>query len=251
MWYLPRAESEERSDCMKPDGFEIVYEEGPCLAVFKPAGLLTQAPPYIDSLERRVKGFLKQRDEKPGRVYLGVPHRLDRPVSGLLVMAKHVRAARRLSEQFERRMVDKIYWALLEGTLDEDEGTWVDTIRKIPDVAQAELVSEDDPSGREAALEYRVIQRLPQRRTFVELRLETGRYHQIRVQAAARGFPVVGDSQYGASTPFGPEHDDHRLRAIALHARRLSFYHPMTRQPTELKAPLPDYWELSEYLADR
>ncbi len=75
---------------MKPCGFDILYEEGPCLAVAKPAGLLTQAPPYIDSLERRIKEFLRLRDEKPGRVYLGVPHRLDRPVSGVLVMAKHV-----------------------------------------------------------------------------------------------------------------------------------------------------------------
>ncbi len=77
---------------MEPAGFRILYEDGPCLGVWKPAGLLTQAPSHIDSLERRVKAFLKERDQRPGRVYLGVPHRLDRPVSGLLVLAKHVRA---------------------------------------------------------------------------------------------------------------------------------------------------------------
>ena len=185
---------------MSAMGFDILDEEGPCLVVAKPAGLLTQAPPYIDSLERRIKQFLKQRDEKPGRVYLGVPHRLDRPVSGVLVMARHVRAARRLSEQFERRMVDKTYWALLEGVVAGGEGTWIDAVRKIPDQAQAEIVAANDPDGRQAVLHYRVRQRWPTH-TFVELTLETGRFHQIRIQAASRGWPVLGDLRYGASMP--------------------------------------------------
>ena len=118
---------------MKPAGFDILYEEGPCLAVDKPGGLLTQAPPHIDSLEKRLRQYLQQRDAKPGRIYLGVPHRLDRPVSGVLLFARHVRAARRLSGQFERRMVDKRYVALLEGALDNDAGEWVDYIGKVPD----------------------------------------------------------------------------------------------------------------------
>ena len=111
----------------------ILYEEGPCLAVDKPGGLLTQAPPHIDSLERRLRQYLQQREAKPGRIYLGVPHRLDRPVSGVLLFARHVRAARRLSGQFERRMVDKRYVALLEGELDNDAGEWVDYIGKVPE----------------------------------------------------------------------------------------------------------------------
>ena len=84
---------------MTPDGFDILYEEGPCLVVSKPGGILTQAPPGIDSLEVRIKQFLKVRDDKPGKVYLGVPHRLDRPVSGTMLFAKHVRAARRLCDR--------------------------------------------------------------------------------------------------------------------------------------------------------
>jgi len=91
-----------------PDGFKILCEQGPCLLVAKPGGVLTQAPRSIDSLELRIKSFLKIRDNKPGRVYLGVPHRLDRPVSGVMVFAKHVRAARRIAEQFEGRTVQKI-----------------------------------------------------------------------------------------------------------------------------------------------
>lgn len=235
---------------MEPSGFEFLYEEGPCLVVAKPAGLLTQAPPYIDSLERRIKEYFKQRDDKPGRVYLGVPHRLDRPVSGALVMAKHVRAARRLSEQFERRMVDKVYWALLEGDMELDEGTWNDSVRKVPNVARGEVVPQDHPEGRSAVLHYCVRGRW-EGCTFVEIRLETGRYHQIRVQAAARGNPVLADRQYGALQSFGPVCEDERERAIALHARQLSFYHPMTREPTTIVAPLPAYWPESKIEASR
>ena len=120
-------------------GFEILYEEGPCLAVCKPNGLLTQAPPGIVSLEVRVKQYLKRRDGKPGKTYLGVPHRLDRPASGVLVLGRHVRATRRLSEQFEDRTVNKVYWTVVEGHCTEDEGLWEDYLRKIPDEARAEM----------------------------------------------------------------------------------------------------------------
>lgn len=220
---------------------DILYEEGPCLAVSKPAGLLTQAPPHLDSLERRIKEYLKQRDQKTGRVYLGMPQRLDRPVSGILVMARHERAAKRLSGQFERRMVEKKYWAMLEGELEDDQGTWVDTVRKVPDAAQAEMVASDHPDGRQAVLRYEVKERR-EGCCFVAFRLETGRYHQVRLQASARGCPVVGDLQYGATRAFGPACEDQRRRAIALHARRLSFYHPMTSQPITIAATLPAFW---------
>ncbi|MHB8974012.1 MAG: RluA family pseudouridine synthase [Pirellulaceae bacterium] len=226
---------------MKPDGFAILYEVGPCLVIGKPAGLLTQAPPHIDSLERRLRQYLQERDAKPGRVYLGVPHRLDRPVSGALLFARHVRAARRISEQFERRMVDKRYVAVLDGELDDEEGEWVDHIQKIPDQAEAALVTADHPDARVARLRYRVLRRMPGC-TCVAIELETGRYHQIRVQAAARHHPVRGDAQYGSLETFGPECADERERCIALHARSIGFYHPMTHEPQTVLAPLPDYW---------
>ncbi len=229
------------SDVEQPTGFELLYEEGPCVAVAKPGGLLTQAPPGIDSLETRVKQYFKRRDHKPGRVYLGVPHRLDRPVSGVLVLARHVRAARRLSEQFASRLIQKTYWALLEGRVEPSQGEWVDYVRKIPDVAQAEIVSRNDAAARIAVLRYEVLQYRDQY-TWVAIQLETGRTHQIRVQAAGRGHPVVGDSQYGAALPFGPDCDDPRARWIALHARSLEFRHPMTRNKQLVTAPLPKYW---------
>src|SRR5690554_6534709 len=107
----------DRMRRMDPSPVQILYEEGPCLAVLKPSGLLTQAPADIDSMERRLRPFLKQRDAKPGNIYIGIPHRLDRPVSGVLLFARHVRACRRLSDQFAGRLVKKRYWALVEGNV--------------------------------------------------------------------------------------------------------------------------------------
>lgn len=227
---------------MDRPAIDILYEEGPCLGVVKPPGLLTQAPPGIDSLEVRIKEFLKIRDHKPGKVYLGVPHRLDRPVSGAMVFARHVRAARRLAEQFESRTVRKVYWACVAGTVTPDEGTWEDWLRKVPDQPRAEIVASDQPDARRAVLRYRT---LGQSRfgSWLEIELETGRMHQVRVQAAARGWPILGDELYGSNIPFGEPFEDHRLRAIALHARLLEFRHPMTHEDVSLTAPLPDAWE--------
>ena len=221
--------------------FEILCEAGPCLVVSKPPGLLTQAPPGIDSLESRIKRFLKIRDSKPGRVYLGVPHRLDRPASGAMVFAKHVRAARRIAQQFESRRVEKIYWALVEGSVEAEEGTWCDHLRKIPDAARAEIVPPDHEDAREAVLHYRRLQGLGSL-TWLEIRLETGRMHQIRIQCASRGHPLLGDTHYGATTAFGPQNEDERLRAIALHSRLLAFDHPMTHVPMEFLASPPPPW---------
>ena len=222
--------------------FEILYEEGPCLAVCKPAGLLTQAPPGIDSLEWRIKEFIKQREGKTGNLYLGVPHRLDRPVSGAIVFARHSRAARRLAEQFEGRLVRKVYWACVQGDIEPAEGTWTDLVRKIPDQPRAEIVPDGHPEGRLAVLHYRLLTSGPGR-SCLEVELETGRMHQIRVQAAARGHPLLGDAMYGSAVPFGPQHDDWRRRAIALHARSLGFRHPMTREPVTVIAAAPEPWQ--------
>ena len=110
---------------------DVLLESGAIFMMNKPGGLLTQGPPDIDSLELRTKRWLKIRDEKPGKVYLGVPHRLDRPVSGVIVLCKNVRAAKRLSEQFHERTAKKTYWAIVEGHLEKETGTWTDWMRKV------------------------------------------------------------------------------------------------------------------------
>jgi 23S rRNA pseudouridine1911/1915/1917 synthase len=222
-------------------GFQILYEEGPCLVVCKPPGLPTQAPPGIDSLEIRVKSFLKERDNPPHDVYLGVPHRLDRPASGAIVLATRRHAARNLARQFEHREVHKRYWACVEGRPDPPSGTWQDYLRKVFGKPQAEVVAADHPEARLAVLHYRTL-RSADWGSWLEIELETGRTHQIRIQAASRGYPVLGDFQYGAKTPFGPQHDDERMRAIALCARTLEFRHPTSKQWVSVTSPTPEFW---------
>jgi 23S rRNA pseudouridine1911/1915/1917 synthase len=221
---------------------DILYDSGPCLVVNKPAGLLTQAPAGIDSLEVRVKAFYREREQKEGNIYLGVPHRLDRPVSGAIVFARHVRAAQRLSAQFENRTVRKVYWAIVEGDVQPDEGTWADHLHKRHGMAQAIVVPPDDPRGKLAVMHYRVLTRVEGVGSWLEIQLETGRTHQIRVQAASRKHSVLGDAQYGATQPFGEQFEDARVRAIALHARQLGFNDPMTGEPVDIIAPLPAAW---------
>jgi 23S rRNA pseudouridine1911/1915/1917 synthase len=227
-----------------PPPLELLYDDGPVLVVNKPAGLLTQAPAGIDSLEVRVKQFVRQREGKPpdANIYLGLPHRLDRPVSGAIVLARHVRAAQRISAQFENRTVAKAYWAFVEGVVAPDEGTWRDHLHKRHGLAQAEVVTADHPAGKIAVLHYRVMWQAAAG-AWLELELETGRTHQIRIQAASRGHAVVGDAQYGSTRSFGDPALDVRDRPIALHARQLAFRHPMKDEEVSVTAPLPAAWE--------
>jgi len=238
---LPTKEIELSESVPSDPGFDILYDEGPCLIVNKPAGLLTQAPLGIDSLELRVKRFIKQREGKSGEIYLGVPHRLDRPVSGCIVFARHVRAARKISEQFEGRMVRKTYWALVPGLPLSPEGTWTDFLQKIDGEPRTVVVDERRPEGKLAILHYHTVQSTP-KGTLLEIELETGRTHQIRVQCSSRGLPLLGDTLYGSQVAFGPWSDDERARLIALHARSIELKHPMTREPIHLVAPLPELW---------
>lgn len=226
---------------MLEPGFEILCEDGPVLVVNKPPGLPTQAPPGIESLETRIKAFLQARDNPPHDVYLGVPHRLDRPASGAMVFGTRRRTTQKLCKQFEHRTIKKVYWACVEGCVEPAEGTWQDYLWKVYGKPQAEVVPADHPEARLAILHYRVLATGPWG-TWLEIMLETGRTHQIRVQAASRGYPVLGDFQYGSNTPFGPQFDDERLRAIALHARTLAFEHPGHKRPISVTADSPAFW---------
>ena len=221
---------------------QLLYEDNHCLAVAKPAPLLTQGvPPGIPTLEAMVKAYLKERYHKPGKVYLGIPHRLDRPVSGVVVFARNTKAARRLAEQFQQRQVVKTYWAAVEGTVQPEEGAWEDWLLKRPEEARSELAEADTPGARRAVLRYRRLEAAPDL-TLLEIHPETGRMHQIRVQAAGRGWSVLGDFLYGARQPFGIPGPTPRDRAIALHARRLTFLHPIRYEPVTVTAPLPPTW---------
>jgi 23S rRNA pseudouridine1911/1915/1917 synthase len=220
----------------------ILFEDNHCLAVAKPPALLTQGvPPGIPTLEAQVKAYLKEKYHKAGNVYLGIPHRLDRPVSGVVVFARNTKAARRLAEQFQQRQVTKIYWAAAEGDVEPAEGAWHDWLRKLQEESRSERVEPGTPGAREARLHYRRLGPCSGG-TLLELRPETGRMHQLRLQSALRGWPVRGDALYGAKLPFGPPAEQPRDRCIALHARSLTFLHPIRYEPVTVTAPLPDAW---------
>ena len=224
---------------------EILFEDDHCLVVNKPFGLSTQAPRGIDSLELQARAQLQARCDSavgPGRkVYLGLPHRLDRPVSGAILLAKTKKGARKLSRQFERRRIGKIYWALVEGTVAPAEGTWTDWIQKVPGEARVEVVSADLPAAQQAVLHYRTLGTTPHG-SWLEIELETGRMHQIRIQAGSRGWPILGDRLYGSHIAFGPQFDDPRRQAIALHARQLKFTQALTQNEITVVAPLGESW---------
>ena len=224
----------------------IIFEDQQILVLTKPPGLATQAPREFDSLEARVREYLLQispeatNSDRPP--YLGIPHRLDRCASGIIVFAKTRKAAQRLSRQFEAREVGKVYLADVVGHVEPASGEWRDYMRKIPDQPQGEVVAEEHPEGKLAVLQFEV-QANSESASRLKIQLETGRMHQIRIQCASRGFPVVGDILYGSERQFGPDVEHERDRHIALHAWQLTFLHPSVRERLTFESPLPANWE--------
>ena len=215
------------------DSLDILFEDPHILAVSKPPGLLTQGKPGVPTLESAVRLYL------PSDAYLGTVHRLDRPVSGLILWAKTPKAARRLSQQFEARKTTKEYWAIAESASFSipPEGTWEDWLTPHSDPSGVvHILPPESPGARQALSRYRVDAaiELPQATVWLRLWPQTGRTHQLRVQSSARSLPILGDAPYGALRPFP--------QGIALHARALTFAHPISRETLTLKAPLPTSW---------
>jgi 23S rRNA pseudouridine1911/1915/1917 synthase len=224
------------------DTFAFEEESRDRLAPLKRGSMKTQAPPGGHSLVGQGRAYLKEKYHKPGNVYLGLLHRLDRPVSGVLLFARNSKAAARLSEQFRNRQVRKIYWAVVEGVPHPAEGELTDWLLKRPSEITAEVAGPETPGARECRLHYRTLARL-RRGTLLEVEPETGRRHQIRAQFASRGLPIVGDAKYGAKTGLVRGPANRRLYApIALHARSLTFLHPIRYEPLTVTAPLPAIW---------
>ena len=241
------------------DTTHVIRESSGVVAVWKPAGLATQAPTGIPSAESWLRRQL-HGDNAGG--YIGVPHRLDRGVSGVVLFAATPRAARKLSRQFERREIHKTYLAIVAcGDVDSETiermsaeaVTWRDMVEKITDEARARIVPADEPGGREAVTLARLRCRLPPDRLLLELSPVTGRMHQLRLQAATRGLPILGDDIYGVADddwagPLQlPEGDglpdaDPRMRPIALHASRIMYADPDTGSEVTIEAALPAYW---------
>jgi 23S rRNA pseudouridine1911/1915/1917 synthase len=240
---------------MNPPSLDILYEDNHLLVLNKPAGLPTMGTPAGQpTLLTLAKEDVKRRYQKPGNVYLGVVSRLDAPVTGVVLLARTSKAAARLTEQFRNRTVEKSYWAVVEGALESVEGNFVDWLGHDDRHRRMHIVGPTLPGAQEARLSYRrlgFVTQLPSavpgnlhRRarpcytngsaTWLEVALETGRKHQIRLQLSHHGYPIIGDRKYGSREPFAA--------GIALHARRLVISHPVTAARLEFEAPPPDTW---------
>ncbi len=222
----------------------ILYEDNHLIAVYKPAGVLVQKGdgPELDdnTLYWQVKMFLKERDKKPGNVFLGVLHRLDRNVSGIILFAKTSKGAARLSEQIRERTIKKIYHAVVIGKMDLPEATLKNFIQKDQNSLKA-IIGGPDYSiemGDEAILHYETL-KSNDNYSLLKIELETGRFHQIRAQLSAIGHPIVGDIKYTAPETL-PDN------ALALCATELHFKTATTDELITISIPYPSEWQ--EYL---
>ncbi len=228
----------------------VLFEINGVLAVCKPAGLPTQAPWGIESVEslirrQKFQGLFEEavalgRRRHPGG-FLGVPHRLDRAVSGVMLLASTPRAARQLSRQFERRQIRKTYVAIVQPrrgqSIKAGSFIWQDEIRKVPNEPRVEIVEPGDSQAKLAQTRGRVL--VSNKGVhLLELHPETGRMHQLRVQAARHGVPIVGDNLYGNVS--AEDADIIRNRPIALHARSIEYVDPESKQSVTARAAIPD-----------
>ncbi|MFN0053442.1 MAG: RluA family pseudouridine synthase [Planctomycetales bacterium] len=213
---------------------DVLFEDNHCLAVLKPARVLVAPDRTGDvSLLDLGRQYLKQKYNKPGDVFLGLLHRLDRPVSGVVLFARTSKAAARLSEQFRTGAIGKVYHALVEGAVSPREGELSHWLSKDQITNVVTSVAPETPGAKPCTLRYRQLHAGGQL-TLLEVTPLSGRSHQIRVQLACAGHPIYGDGKYGSPHGF-----DGR---IALHAARLHFEHPVRHEPVTITAPTPADW---------
>lgn len=211
----------------------VVYEDNHIIVVNKTASEIVQADKTGDTpLSETVKQYLKEKYRKPGNVFLGVTHRLDRPVSGLVIFAKTSKALTRLNEMFRTGGVKKTYWAIVKNPPKEPEGELTHFLVRNEKQNKSYAYDKEVPNSKKAVLDYRLIGR-SENYYLLEVDLKTGRHHQIRCQLAKMGCPIKGDLKYGSprSNPDG---------SICLHARRVRFVHPVSKEQIVLEAPLPE-----------
>jgi 23S rRNA pseudouridine1911/1915/1917 synthase len=210
---------------------DILFEDNHLLVVNKPAGLLTQpSGTQRLSIEELAKAWIKHKYQKPGNVFLESVHRLDKPVSGVVVFGKTSKALSRLNASMRDQLTRKYYYALVEGKMTSPQGVLEHYL--VHDEFQAQVFTSPHPQAKLARLSYRIIE-VKTGSTLLEIQLETGRYHQIRAQFAAIGHPIIGDEKYGSHVSFKGD-------GIALHHIRLQIPHPITKEPLLFEAPLPD-----------
>ena len=215
---------------------DVLYIDNSVVVVKKPINVLSQSDNTGDiSLHEMVKEYVKEKYNKPGNVYLGLVHRLDRPVSGIMVFARNSKSAKRLSLQVKNKTIKKTYVAVVNGILEKDEDTFIDYLERL-DNGNTVVSSED--KGKYSKLSYKVLKRNYElNETLVEIYLETGRHHQIRVQFASRGYPLCGDQRYGKMDK----------TQIALCAYKLEFVHPISKEKLEFCIDMPNIKYFNEF----
>ena len=210
----------------------VVYEDNHIIVVNKTASEIVQGDKTGDTpLSETVKQYLKEKYNKPGNVFLGVTHRLDRPVSGLVVFAKTSKALSRLNDMFRNGEVKKTYWAIVKNRPQELEGELTNWLVRNEKQNKSYAYDKEVKDSKKAVLCYKTIAH-SQNYHLLEVDLKTGRHHQIRCQLAKMGCPIKGDLKYGSprSNPDG---------SICLHARRIAFVHPVSKESIEIEAPVP------------
>ena len=212
---------------------EVIYEDNHIIIVNKQSGEIVQGDKTGDRpLSDIVKDYIKEKYQKPGAVFLGVVHRLDRPVSGLVVFARTSKALTRLNKMFAEGEVHKTYWALVKNAPQETEATLTHWLVRNEKQNKSYAYATEKPNAKKAILKYRLIGK-SDNYSLLEVQLMTGRHHQIRCQLAAMGCPIKGDLKYGAprSNPDG---------SISLQSHRVEFIHPVSKERITVEAPLPD-----------
>ena len=212
---------------------KVLYEDNHIIVINKAAGEIVQGDKTGDkSLCDTMKAYIKEKYAKPGNVFIGLPHRLDRPVSGIVVFAKTSKALERLNRMFSEGSVKKIYWALTKGIPQPAEAELVSWILRNEKMNKSFSYPKEVKGSKRAILHYRLAA-ASQNYNLIEVELKTGRHHQIRCQLSSIGCPIKGDLKYGAqrSNPDG---------SISLHARYIEFVHPVSKEQIAITAPLPD-----------
>ncbi|MBN9284892.1 MULTISPECIES: RluA family pseudouridine synthase [unclassified Flavobacterium] len=215
------------------NNLQVIYEDNHLIVVNKRVGDIVQGDKTGDKpLSDVVKEYIKEKYNKPGEVFLGVVHRLDRPTTGIVVFARTSKALTRLNDLFKNRETQKTYWAVVKNRPSKEEDTLVHFLKRNPKNNTSKAHVKEVPDSKKASLTYTVIKVL-NNYFALEIDLHTGRHHQIRSQLAAIGSPIKGDLKYGfdRSNPDG---------GIHLHARKLVLQHPVTKEPLTLIAPVPD-----------
>ena len=228
---------------MRNDTIEILYEDNHLIAVNKAPGQLVQSDTAGETgLEDALKEYIKHRDGKPGDVFLGVIHRIDRPVSGAVLFAKTSKALVRLNEMLREGRMHKTYWAITEEMPRPEEGELRHWIARDGRTNRSHIYNSPKGDAKEARLRYRLLCR-SDRYSLVEVDLLTGRHHQIRAQLSKIGCPIKGDLKYGAKR-------SNRDGGISLHSRTVSFLHPVRREQVTVTAPVPMDDNLWRYFAE-